>query len=60
MVARGRALAWRLAARRLAKMRKLSAGSEKSAEVSDLVAELREVHRRRPRFQQEFDRAGLP
>lgn len=51
---------YRLAARRLAKMRKLSAGSEKSAEVNDLIAELREVHRRRPRLQQEFDRAGLP
>lgn len=51
---------YRAAARRLAKMRKLSAGSEKSAEVSDLIADLREIHRRRPRLQQEFDRAGLP
>lgn len=51
---------YRLAARRLAKMRKLSAGSEKSAAVNDLIAELREIHRRRPRLQQEFDRAGLP
>jgi hypothetical protein len=51
---------YRPAARRLAKMRKLSAGSEKSAEVNDLIAELREFHRRRPRLQQEFDRAGLP
>jgi hypothetical protein len=51
---------YRLAARRLAKMRKLSAGSERSAEVNDLIADLREVHRRRPRLQQEFDRAGLP
>ncbi len=51
---------YRLAARRLAKMRKLSAGSEKSDEVNDLILELREVHRRRPRLQQEFDRAGLP
>ncbi|MFV0459817.1 MAG: DUF6880 family protein [Actinomycetales bacterium] len=51
---------YRLAARRLAKMRQLSAGSEKSAEVNDLIAELRETHRRRPRLQQEFDRAGLP
>lgn len=51
---------YRLAARRLAKMRKLSAGSEKSAEVNDLIADLREIHRRRPRLQQEFDRAGLP
>jgi hypothetical protein len=51
---------YRLAARRLAKMRKLSAGSHKSAEVNDLIADLRETHRRRPRLQQEFDRAGLP
>lgn len=51
---------YRLAARRPAKMRKLSAGSENSAEVNDLIADLRETHRRRPRLQQEFDRAGLP
>jgi len=36
---------YKLAARRLATMRKLSAGSEKSAEVDNLIAELREVHR---------------
>jgi hypothetical protein len=41
-------------------MRKLSVGSEKSAEVNDFIADLREIHRRRPRLQQEFDRAGLP
>ncbi|NYG60522.1 hypothetical protein BJ980_003445 [Nocardioides daedukensis] len=51
---------YKLAARRLATMRKLSAGSAKSAEVNDLIADLREIHRRRPRLQQEFDRAGLP
>lgn len=51
---------YRFAARRLAKMRKLAAGSAKAADVDDLVAELREVHRRRPRLQLEFDRAGLP
>lgn len=51
---------YRLAARRLAKMRKLAAGSERAEGVDDLVAELRETHRRRPRLQQEFDRAGLP
>lgn len=51
---------YRPAARRLARMRTLSAGSEKSAEVNDLIAELRETHRRRPRLQLEFDRAGLP
>jgi hypothetical protein len=51
---------YRLAARRLAKMRKLAAGSEKASQVDDLIANLRETHRRRPRLQQEFDRAGLP
>lgn len=51
---------YRIAARRLAKMRKLAAGSDKEAGVEELIAELRETHRRRPRLQQEFDRAGLP
>lgn len=51
---------YRLAARRLAKMRKLAAGSERAADVDTLIAQLRETHRRRPRLQQEFDRAGLP
>lgn len=51
---------YRLAARRLAKMRRLAAGSAHEAEVDGLIAELREIHRRRPRLQQEFDRAGLP
>lgn len=55
-----RAQHYRIAGRRLARMRKLAAGSDKSAEVDDLIAELRDVHRRRPRLQQEFDRAGLP
>lgn len=51
---------YRSAARRLAKMRKLTADSEHEADVDALIAELRETHRRRPRLQQEFDRAGLP
>ena len=51
---------YRLAARRLAKMWKLTAGSEHAGAVDKLIAELRETHRRRPRLQQEFDRAGLP
>jgi len=51
---------YRLAARRLEKMRKLAGGSDQSAEIDELIAELRETHRRRPRLQQEFDRAGLP
>jgi uncharacterized Zn finger protein len=51
---------YRLAARRLAKMRKLAAGTDSSADVCDFIADLRDIHRRRPRLQQEFDRAGLP
>lgn len=51
---------YRYAARRLAKMRKLAAGTDKADEVDALIAELREIHRRRPRLQQEFTRAGLP
>lgn len=51
---------YRMAARRLAKMRKLAAGSQQAASVDDLIADLRETHRRRPRLQLEFDRAGLP
>lgn len=51
---------YQLAARRLAKMWKLCAGTGNSAEVDDFIADLREIHRRRPRFLQEFDRAGLP
>lgn len=51
---------YRFAARRIAKMRNLAAGSEHAAEVRALVAALRETYRRRPRLQQEFDRAGLP
>jgi hypothetical protein len=51
---------YRLAARRLATMRRLAAATEHQADVDDLIADLRETHRRRPRLQQEFDRAGLP
>lgn len=55
---------YRLAARRLAKMRKLAASSDNAAAAAEsvdiLIANLRETHRRRPRLQQEFDRAGLP
>ncbi len=51
---------YKLAARRLKKMRKLAANSAKVAEVDHFIAELRETHRRRPRLQLEFDRAGLP
>jgi hypothetical protein len=41
-------------------MRKLATGSAEAAEIDELIAELRETHRRPPRLQQEFDRAGLP
>lgn len=51
---------YRAAARRLATMCRLAAGSDNAAEVDDLVAHLREIHNRRPRLQQEFNRAGLP
>jgi tetratricopeptide (TPR) repeat protein len=51
---------YQIAARRLKKMRKLAAGSEHEAEVDWFIAELRETNRRRPRLQQEYDRAGLP
>ncbi|UQX11464.1 DUF6880 family protein [Candidatus Mycobacterium methanotrophicum] len=51
---------YRFAARRLAKMRRLAAGSDHAEAVDTLIAELRDTHRRRPRLQQEFDRAGLP
>lgn len=51
---------YRAAARRLARMRALVAGTPGAAGVDDLVGRLREEHRRRPRLQQEFTRAGLP
>jgi len=51
---------YRIAARRLAKMRKLATGSAEAAGIDELIADLRDTHRRRPRLQQEFDRAGLP
>lgn len=51
---------YRAATRRLAKMRRLTAGTEQAADVDLFIAELRDTHRRRPRLQQEFDRARLP
>lgn len=51
---------YRAAARRLVRMRQLAADSDEAADVDRFLAELRETHRRRPRLQQEFDRAGLP
>jgi hypothetical protein len=53
---------YRSAARRLATMRALAADLDPGTaeEVDQLVADLRAAHRRRPRLQQEFDRARLP
>ncbi|MDR1212725.1 MAG: hypothetical protein LBK54_01260 [Propionibacteriaceae bacterium] len=51
---------YRDAARRLATMRKLAAGTDQADGVDVFIAELRDIHRRRPRLQLEFDRAGLP
>jgi len=51
---------YRSAARRLARMRTLASGSPDAVEVDELIADLRETHRRRPRLQLEFDKAGLP
>lgn len=51
---------YRIAARRLARMRALAAGTGEATVVDAFIVELRETHRRRPRLQQEFDRAGLP
>jgi tetratricopeptide (TPR) repeat protein len=51
---------YQVAARRLKKMRTLAAACDYAAEIDRFIAELREANRRRPRLQQEFDRAGLP
>ena len=51
---------YRSAARRLARMRKLASGSSEADRVEELIAHLQESHRRRPRLQLEFDKAGLP
>ena len=51
---------YRYAARRLARMRRIAAGTPEQSRVEELIAELRETPRRRPRLQAEFSRAGLP
>ncbi len=51
---------YRIAAKHLARMRRLAAGTAQAREVDALIAELREANRRRPRLQQEFDRSDLP
>ena len=59
-LARADAQHYRLGARRLSKMRRLADRTPAAADVDQLIADLRATHRRRPRLQQEFDRAGLP
>ncbi len=51
---------YKIAARRLKTMRQLATGTHQADEVDELIADLRDTHRRRPRLQHEFDRAGLP
>ncbi|HEX5198413.1 DUF6880 family protein [Paractinoplanes rhizophilus] len=52
--------AYKHAARRLRRMRRLTAGTDRATEVDNLIKTLREEHRRRPRLQREFDQADLP
>jgi hypothetical protein len=52
--------AYRHAARRLGRMRRLAAGTDRATDVDELITSLRDEHRRRPRLQREFDAAGLP
>lgn len=52
--------AYRQAGRRLRRMRGLAAGTDRATEVDAFIKTLREENRRRPRLQQEFDRADLP
>jgi hypothetical protein len=51
---------YRQAARRLRRMRKLAAGTDRAAEVDHQIRALRTEHSRRPRLQREFNQAGLP
>ena len=51
---------YRQAATRLARMRALATGTDQAFIVDEFIAALRDTHRRRPRLQQEFDRAHLP
>jgi hypothetical protein len=50
---------YRTAARRLRRLRDLSAGLGRAEEAQGYVDELRQRHRNRPRFLTELDRAGL-
>ncbi|MDO5678317.1 MAG: hypothetical protein Q4G35_12515 [Propionibacteriaceae bacterium] len=51
---------YRAAAVRLKHMTKVAQGTGLEQHVEELITFLREEHRRRPRLQQEFDKAGLP
>jgi hypothetical protein len=51
---------YRDAAHRLAQMRRLANGTDHAEDIDTFIEQLRETHRRRPRLQQEFDRAKLP
>jgi hypothetical protein len=50
---------YRTAAVRLLRMRVIAAGTNHAGDVDEVIAELRQANRHRPRLQQEFDRAGL-
>lgn len=50
---------YRIAANLLARAQKFAAGAEQRAEFDETVRGIREVHRRRPRLQDEFDAAHL-
>lgn len=51
---------YRAAAVRLDRMRAIAAGTDHAGDVDDLIAQLRQANRHRPRLQQEFDRVGMP
>lgn len=51
---------YRTAARKLGHLRALTKGTDQAAGIDQLIADLRDTHRRRPRLQQEFDRVRLP
>ena len=47
-------------ARLLATMRKLARTTDSAIEADQLIADLRDANRHRPRLQREFDSVGLP
>ena len=50
---------YRVAANLLVRARRFAVAAGQGDDFDAVIRELREVHRRRPRLQQEFDRAGL-